>query len=130
VLHQRLRRQTGKQLWRFHTIAASGEPGGDSWGSLTNLFRAGGETWITGSYDPDLNLTYWGTAQAKPWMPVSRGMYTLDKALYTSSTVALDLDTGKLRGTTRTRPVKRSTSTSSSSVCWSIGRTESGVHGR
>jgi alcohol dehydrogenase (cytochrome c) len=88
--------KTGKQLWRFHTIAREGEPGGDSWGSLTNLFRAGGETWITGSYDPDLNLTYWGTAQAKPWMPVSRGMYTLDKALYTSSTVALDLDTGKL----------------------------------
>jgi alcohol dehydrogenase (cytochrome c) len=88
--------KTGKQLWRFHTIAREGEPGGDSWGSLTNLFRAGGETWITGSYDPDLNLTYWGTAQAKPWMPVSRGMYTLDKALYTSSTVALDLETGKL----------------------------------
>jgi alcohol dehydrogenase (cytochrome c) len=88
--------QTGKQLWRFHTVAREGEPGGDTWGSLTNLFRAGGETWITGSYDPDLNLTYWGTAQAKPWMPVSRGMYTLDKALYTSSTVALDLDTGKL----------------------------------
>jgi alcohol dehydrogenase (cytochrome c) len=88
--------QTGKQLWRFNTVAREGEPGGDSWGSLTNLFRAGGETWITGSYDPDLNLTYWGTAQAKPWMPVSRGMYTLDKALYTSSTVALDADTGKL----------------------------------
>jgi alcohol dehydrogenase (cytochrome c) len=88
--------QTGKQLWRFHTVARQGEPGGDTWGSLTNLFRAGGETWITGSYDPELNLTYWGTAQAKPWMPVSRGMYTLDKALYTSSTVALDVDTGKL----------------------------------
>jgi alcohol dehydrogenase (cytochrome c) len=88
--------QTGKQLWRFHTVAREGEQGGDSWGSLTNLFRAGGETWITGSYDPDLNLTYWGTAQAKPWMPVSRGMYTLDKALFTSSTVALDVDTGKL----------------------------------
>jgi alcohol dehydrogenase (cytochrome c) len=87
---------TGKQLWRFNTVAREGEPGGDTWGSLTNLFRAGGETWITGSYDPDLNLTYWGTAQAKPWMPVSRGMYTLDKALYTSSTLALDADTGKL----------------------------------
>jgi len=87
--------QTGKQLWRFYTVATEGEAG-KSWGSLTNTFRAGGETWITGSYDPDLNITYWGTAQAKPWMPVSRGMYTLDKALYTSSTVALDLDTGKL----------------------------------
>jgi alcohol dehydrogenase (cytochrome c) len=87
---------TGRQLWRFHTIAREGEPGGNTWGSLTNLFRAGGETWITGSYDPDLNLTYWGTAQAKPWMPISRGMHTLDKALYTSSTVALDADTGAL----------------------------------
>jgi alcohol dehydrogenase (cytochrome c) len=87
---------TGKQLWRFNTVAKDGEPGGDSWGALSNIYRAGGETWITGSYDPELNLTYWGTAQAKPWMPVSRGMYTLDKALYTSSTVALDADTGKL----------------------------------
>lgn len=87
---------TGKQLWRFHTVAREGEPGGDTWGVLTNLFRAGGETWITGSYDPDLNLTYWGTAQAKPWMPASRGMHSLDKALFTSSTVAIDADTGKL----------------------------------
>jgi len=87
---------TGKQLWKFYTVAKDGEPGGDSWGALSSIYRAGGETWITGSYDPELNLTYWGTAQAKPWMPVSRGMYTLDKALYTSSTVALDADTGKL----------------------------------
>ena len=86
---------TGKQLWRFHTIATEGEAG-KTWGALSNLFRAGGETWITGSYDPDLNLTYWGTAQAKPWMPVSRGLDSLEKALYTSSTLALDLDTGKL----------------------------------
>jgi alcohol dehydrogenase (cytochrome c) len=87
---------SGKQLWRFHTVAREGEPGGDTWGKLTNLFRAGGETWITGSYDPELNLTFWGTAQAKPWMPVSRGMRTIDSALYTSSTVALDADSGKL----------------------------------
>lgn len=87
---------TGKQLWKFFTVAVEGQPGGDTWGALSSLYRAGGETWITGSYDPDLNLTYWGTAQAKPWMPVSRGMYTLDKGLYTSSTVALDADTGKL----------------------------------
>ena len=87
---------TGAQRWRFRTIAKSGEPGGDTWGKLTDLYRAGGETWITGSYDPELNLTYWGTAQAKPWMPVSRGMKTQDAALYTSSTVALDAGTGKL----------------------------------
>ena len=87
---------TGKQLWKFHTVARQSEPGGDTWGTLSDTFRAGGETWITGSFDPDTNLTYWGTAQAKPWMPVSRGMKTLDKGLYTSSTVALDIDTGKL----------------------------------
>ena len=88
--------QTGKQLWKFHTVATAKEPGANTWGALTDLFRAGGETWITGSYDPETNLTIWGTAQAKPWMPISRGMDTLDKALYTSSTVALDADTGKL----------------------------------
>ena len=87
---------TGKQLWKFHTVARQSEPGGDTWGTLSDTFRAGGETWITGSFDPDTNLTYWGTAQAKPWMPVSRGMYGLDKGLYTSATVALDADTGKL----------------------------------
>ena len=60
------------------------------------MFRAGGETWIAGSYDPDLNLTYWGVAQAKPWMPASRGTTVFDEALYTASTLALNVDTGKL----------------------------------
>jgi alcohol dehydrogenase (cytochrome c) len=63
---------------------------------LPDLYRAGGESWITGSYDPELNLTYWGTAQAKPWMPASRGMKTEDAALYSSSTLALDASTGRL----------------------------------
>ena len=88
--------QTGKEVWRFNTTAAQGQPGGDTWGTLPTLFRAGGESWITGSYDPAMNLTFWGTAQAKPWMPVSRGMSIKDDALYTSSTLALDVDTGKL----------------------------------
>jgi alcohol dehydrogenase (cytochrome c) len=87
---------TGAQRWRFSTIATGKDPGANTWGTLPDLFRAGGETWITGSYDPELNLTYWGTTQAKPWMPVSRGMRTSDAALYTSSTVALDATTGKL----------------------------------
>jgi len=86
--------QTGKQVWKFNTVAREGEPGGDTWGTLPNLLRAGGDTWITGSYDPDLNLTYWGVAQAKPWMRASRG--TGNSALYTSSTLALNPDTGKL----------------------------------
>jgi len=86
---------TGKEVWRFRTVALEGEPGGDTWGTLANIFRAGTETWITGSYDPDLNLTYWGTAQAKPWMRVSRGSGN-GATLYANSTVALDADTGKL----------------------------------
>ena len=87
--------QTGKLVWKFYTIAKDGDPGGDSWGKLSNLFRAGGETWITGSYDPDLNLTYWGVAQAKPWMRASRQSGNGGTA-YANSTVAIDVDTGKL----------------------------------
>jgi alcohol dehydrogenase (cytochrome c) len=87
--------KTGKEAWRFRTVALDGEPGGDSWGGLPNTFRAGVETWITGSFDPDLNLTYWGTAQAKPWMRASRGSGN-GATLYANSTVALNADTGKL----------------------------------
>jgi alcohol dehydrogenase (cytochrome c) len=87
---------SGELLWRFNTIAKADEPGGDTWGGLGNLYRAGGETWITGSYDPELNLTYWGTAQAKPWAPPSRHMSIHDAGLYTNSTVAVDVDTGRL----------------------------------
>jgi alcohol dehydrogenase (cytochrome c) len=87
---------SGNPLWKFQTVAREGQPGGDTWGRLPNLFRAGGETWITGSYDPDLNATYWGVAQAKPWMRVSRGATPSDKDLFTSCTVALDPDTGRV----------------------------------
>ena len=87
---------TGKLAWKFNTLAHAGEPGGETWGKITDTFRKGGETWITGSYDPDLNLTYWGIAQAKPWMPASRGNTVFDAALYAASTVALNVDDGKL----------------------------------
>jgi len=87
---------TGKLQWKFNTIAQTGEPGGDTWGKLPDAYRKGGETWIVGSYDPDLNLTYWGVAQAKPWMPASRGTTVFDAALYTSSTLALNVDNGTL----------------------------------
>ena len=85
---------TGKQLWKFQTIARVGEPGGDTWNGLPNLLRAGGDSWITGSYDPALGLTYWGVAQAKPWMRASRGAD--GNALYTSSTLALRVKDGSL----------------------------------
>ena len=87
---------TGKPLWKFQTVAREGQPGGDTWGQLPNLLRAGGDTWITGSYDPGLNVTYWGVAQAKPWLRVSRGAKPGDKGLFTNSTVAINPDTGKL----------------------------------
>jgi alcohol dehydrogenase (cytochrome c) len=87
---------SGELAWRFNTIAKSGEPGGDTWGGLDDIFRAGGETWITGSYDPELRLTYWGVAQAKPWAPPSRHMSIHDAGLYTNATLAIDVDSGEL----------------------------------
>lgn len=87
---------TGKLVWKFRTNAAQGTPGGDTWGDLPNHLRGGADTWIAGTYDPDLNLTYWGVAQAKPWMRASRGIGGA-AALYTSSTLALDADTGQLK---------------------------------
>ncbi len=87
---------TGRILWKFNTLARQGQPGGDTWNNIPNMLRAGGDTWITGSYDPELNLTYWGVAQAKPWMQASRGTTGSDAALYTSATLALRPDTGQL----------------------------------
>ena len=86
---------TGKEVWRTSTIARPGEPGGDTWGDLPLTFRAGGDAWIPGSYDPETNLVYWATAQAKPWARAARG--TDGDALYTNSTLALDPDTGKMK---------------------------------
>ncbi|HKB95244.1 MAG TPA: PQQ-binding-like beta-propeller repeat protein, partial [Rhizomicrobium sp.] len=54
---------TGKPAWRFHTTALEGQPGGDTWNGLPNLLRGGADTWIAGTYDPELNTTYWGVAQ-------------------------------------------------------------------
>lgn len=87
---------TGELEWRFKTVAESADPGGDTWGDIDDLFRAGGETWITGSYDPELKLTYWGTAQQKPWMPASRNLTIYDTGLFTNSTVAVNVDNGEL----------------------------------
>ena len=87
---------TGKQAWRFYTVPREGEPGSETWGKLPMTFRGGGDTWIAGSYDPDLNLTYWGVSQAKPWNFLSRKLTLLDKTLFANTTVALNPDTGKL----------------------------------
>ena len=87
--------RTGQELWRTSTVARPGEAGGDTWGELPMMFRGGGDAWITGTYDADLDLTFWGVAQAKPWAQVSR--QTDGDALYSSSTLALDPDTGEMR---------------------------------
>ncbi len=88
---------TGKELWRTSTIALPGDPNSTSWGDMPVELRAGSDTWIPGSYDPDLKLFFIGTAQAKPWVAASRGMSPLDAALYTNSTLALDPHSGKIK---------------------------------
>ena len=87
--------RTGRELWRTSTVALPGEPGGDSWSDLPVMFRAGGDAWIPGSFDPDTGLLFWGTAQAKPWARAVRG--TAGDALYTNSTLALNPATGELK---------------------------------
>jgi alcohol dehydrogenase (cytochrome c) len=84
---------TGKRVWRFYTVAGPGEPGAETWG-LDSYQRGGGSTWITGTYDPALNLTYWGTGNPGPDM---NGDVRPGDNLYTCSVVALDVDTGKLK---------------------------------
>ncbi len=87
---------SGERRWRFHTTAGSDEPGGNTWADVPDYLRAGGDTWITGSYDPGLDLVYFGVAQAKPWAAVSRGMTIEDSGLFTNSTVALRPGDGTL----------------------------------
>ncbi len=85
--------QTGERLWRFYTVPGAGEPGSDTWAGDSNL-RGGGSTWITGTYDPELNLTYWGTGNPGPDL---NGDARSGDNLYTCSIVALDADSGKLK---------------------------------
>jgi alcohol dehydrogenase (cytochrome c) len=84
---------TGEQLWRFYTIPGKGEPGSESWGDFA-VEWGGGATWLSGTYDPDLNLLYWPTGN--PWPDFYGGGRRGDN-LYSCSIVALDLETGKLK---------------------------------
>jgi len=85
--------KTGKQLWRFWTVPSPGEPGSNTWPG-DSWVHGGGATWLTGSYDPELKLLYWGTGNPGPdWNGDSR---TGDN-LYTSSLVAIDVETGKAK---------------------------------
>ena len=85
--------ETGKESWRTYTVPAPNEPGGDTWPGETYK-RGGGSVWITGTYDPETNLAFWGTGNAAPWMPDTRP----GDNLYTSSTIALDINTGQIKG--------------------------------
>ena len=87
--------ETGEEVWRTSTIARPGDPGGDTWGDLPLMYRAGSDSWIPGAFDPETNLTYWSTSQAKPWARISRA--TDGDALYTNSVLALDAATGELQ---------------------------------
>jgi alcohol dehydrogenase (cytochrome c) len=87
--------ETGKELWRFNLTAHSDEPGGDTWNNLPDDKRDGAAIWVAGQYDPELNLTYWGTGSPSPWSTITRGTLGAD-SLYVDSTVALNPDTGKL----------------------------------
>ena len=85
--------ETGREVWRFKTIPAEGEPGHDTWKGDSWL-HGGASVWLTGSYDPQLNLTYWGVGNPGPdWNPELRH----GDNLYSDSVVALDADTGKLK---------------------------------
>ena len=90
-----LNARTGQIIWKTSTVARPGERGGDTWGDLPVLFRAGSDAWIPGSYDPVSGLVYYGTSQAKPWTREARG--TDGDALYSNSTLALDPATGEMK---------------------------------
>ncbi len=87
--------ETGKVQWRWYTEPKPGQPGSETWPKGTDaISHGGGMTWMTGTYDPSLNLVYWGTGNPNP---VLDGDIRKGDNLYTCSIVALDPDTGKLK---------------------------------
>lgn len=93
---------TGKEVWRFHTTAAAGEPGGDTWADMPTEQRAASPWGLPGSYDPKRKITYWGVANPDPYTRLSRHgrhdavSFSAPANLYSNSTLALDIETGKL----------------------------------
>jgi acido-empty-quinoprotein group A len=86
--------ETGKVQWKWNTAPKRGEPGSETWpGQGDAIEHGGGMTWMTGTYDPDLNLIYWGTGNPNP---VLAGAGRMGDNLWTCSIVALNPDTGKL----------------------------------
>ena len=85
---------TGERRWRRYNVPRPGEPGSESWGGNESWARGGGTAWITGTYDPELDLLYWGTGNPGPDFD---GSVRPGDNLYTSSVVAIDPDDGSLR---------------------------------
>jgi len=85
--------ETGSPAWKTYTVPGPGEPGADTW-PADGYKRGGGGTWMTGTYDPDTNLVFWGVGNASPWFGDQRG--GLDN-LYTASTIALDPSSGAIK---------------------------------
>jgi alcohol dehydrogenase (cytochrome c) len=86
--------ETGKPLWKTYTVPAPGEPGSETWPKGDQWKTGGGSVWITGNYDPETNISFWGTGNGGPWMGDQRP----GDNLYTSSVLALDTATGKING--------------------------------
>ena len=86
---------TGKELWRTYTVPAPGEPGSETWPKGGDHYKnGGGSIWVTANYDPQTNLAFWGTGNGGPWM----GDLRPGDNLYTSSTIAIDVATGAIKG--------------------------------
>jgi len=85
---------SGKEQWRTYTIPAPGEPGSGTWPKGDQWKTGGGSVWVTGNYDRETNLAYWGTGNGGPWMGDQRP----GDNLYTASTLAIDVATGAIKG--------------------------------
>jgi alcohol dehydrogenase (cytochrome c) len=86
--------ETGEELWRVYTVPAPGEPGSETWPKGEQWKNGGGSVWVTGNYDPATNLAFWGVGNGGPWMGDRRP----GDNLYTASTIAIDVATGKIKG--------------------------------
>jgi len=86
--------KTGEHLWRFSVLPKAGDPGSETWAGKDPWKFGGGPTWLSGTYDPELNLVYWGTGQANPDFV---GDVRAGDNLYTECVVALDADSGKVK---------------------------------
>ena len=115
--------QTGKQLWKFETVAREGTPGGDTWGKLPNLLRAGGDTWITGSYDPVLNLTLLGRGAAQA-VDARHPRYEWQRALHQLDAGTAARTTDSWRGISSTFRVNRWIWMRCTNACWSMPRAD------